>query len=235
MTTLFSQLKTELITLAQNSNNNPARFFKQGPGEYAEHDKFLGIKIPDVRKLAKSFKDINKEDVLVLLKSPYNEYRLLALFFIIDRYQKGSADIKIEMYQIYVENINFVNNWNLVDSSAHFILGAHVYHGLIEKDILLTLLDSEILWHRRIAIIASWYHIRQNNFDTTLDFAKKLLSDKHDLIHKAVGWMLREIGKRDKIILKDFLDQYAQNMPRVMLRYAIEHFDDVEYQVYLKK
>ncbi len=235
MTTLFGQLQTELIALTPISNNGSARFFKQGPGEYAEHDKFLGIKIPDLRKLAKSFKDIQQEDILILLKSPYNEYRLLALFFIVDRYQKGSKEIKIQTCQTYIENIDSVNNWNLVDSSAHLILGAHVYHGLIEKDILLNFIDSEILWHRRIAIISTWYYIRQNNFDMTLHFAKKLLSDKHDLMHKASGWMLREVGKRDKIVLKNFLDQHAQDMPRVMLRYAIEHFDEAEYRMYLQK
>lgn len=235
MSNLLDQLHQELLDLAKNSKHNSAMFFKQGAGDYAEHDTFVGIKNPDLRKLAKKYRDIDQSEMLILLHSPYNEYRLLALFFMVERYQKGSAKIKDQMYQIYIQNLNFVNNWNLVDASAQFIVGPHLYHNFVDSNSIKKLINSDNLWHRRIAIIALLYHIRQNSFDMTLDLSEKLLHDKQDLIHKAVGWMLREVGKGDRSVLKSFLNTHAHVMPRVMLRYAIEHFDNDERQHYLKK
>ncbi len=226
-------LKKHLLDLQQGSDYKSDRFFKKNSGDYAQQDKFLGIKVPDLRKLVKKIKDINLENILELLQSPYNEYRLLALFFLVDKYQQGDVAVKKEVYDFYIKNIVFVNNWNLVDSSAHLILGAHLYYKLASEDVIHTFSNSNNLWHKRIAIVATWYFIRKNNFELTLKISKKLLSDNHDLIHKAVGWMLREVGKKDKNILIKFLDQNAIYMPRTSLRYAIEHFDDIRRKSYL--
>ena len=234
MSDLLVTLQKTLLKLAEESNYNPSIFFKQEKGSYAEHDKFLGIKNPILRKLVQEYSALDLKDIIILLQSEYNESRLLALFFMVNRYQKGDQFLKNKIYQFYLENIDYVNNWNLVDSSAHYILGNHIYHQYEDKNILFQLVDSDNLWHRRIAIVSSWYYIRNDSFELTFKFAQKLLLDKHDLIHKSVGWMLREVGKRNKEKLKLFLNKHASSMPRTMLRYAIEHFEKVERINYLK-
>jgi 3-methyladenine DNA glycosylase AlkD len=233
MNSSFNFLKKELLELEQKSQYKSDRFFKKNSGDYAHQDKFLGIKVPDLRKLVKEIKDINLENILELLQSPYNEYRLLALFFLVDKYQQGDIAVKKEVYNFYIKNIIFVNNWNLVDSSAHLILGAHVYYKLASEDIINKFSISNNLWRKRIAMVATWYFIRKNKFELALTISKKLLSDNHDLIHKAVGWMLREVGKKDKNTLINFLDQNVIYMPRTALRYAIEHFDDIARKKYI--
>lgn len=197
-------------------------FFKTGPGEYSEHDQFLGVSVPDLRIVAKAGASLSLEEIQQLLESPFNEERALALMILTNRYQKGESQIKEEAYHFYMQNLAYVNNWNLVDGSAPGILGAHLYNG--KKDVLETLARSNILWERRIAILATHYFIKQDDFAWTLKLAKILLDDPHDLIHKAVGWMLREVGKREEKSLRQFLDLYAAKMPRTMLRYAIERF-----------
>jgi 3-methyladenine DNA glycosylase AlkD len=159
---------------------------------------------------------------------------LLGLFLLVNRYQKGDLVAKKEVYDFYMQHIGAVNNWNLVDSSAHLILGAHLYDGLESEDLLYDFATSKDLWLKRIAIVATWYYIRKNQLELTLKISKKLLSDDHDLIHKAVGWMLREVGKKDKTILVSFLDENATRMARTTLRYAIERFDDELRMNYLK-
>lgn len=208
-----------------------ARFFKTEPGNYAAHDQFMGVPVPTLRTIAKEYKNLSLHDLQILIKSPFNEERLLALFILVMRYQKGNAVTKNECYEFYLRNIKQVNNWNLVDSSAHLILGAHLADK--DKKLLFTLASSDILWERRIAMIATWHFIRQNDLSWTFKVARILLHDSHDLMHKAVGWMLREAGKKDDDQLIAFLDEYATTMPRTMLRYAIERFEPTKRTFYL--
>ncbi|MDR3441812.1 MAG: DNA alkylation repair protein [Legionella sp.] len=206
-------------------------FFKTGPGDYAEHDQFIGVSVPNIRKIAKQYRSLSRTELNTLISSPINEERLLALFILVDQYQRESVPIKSELYQFYLDNIKQVNNWNLVDASAYLIMGAHLVHA--DKTILINLAHSDALWERRIAIVSTWYFIRQNDLQWTMSIAKILLHDKHDLIHKAVGWMLREAGKKDLLLLVAFLNEYAHQMPRTMLRYAIEKFTPEERKVFL--
>lgn len=225
-------LRSELELLKKPAQERKAIYYKTGPGDYAEHDQFMGVSVPDLRKIAKRYQALLPLPLLQeLLYSPINEERLLALLILVTRYQKGDADLKQTIFQFYLTHINQVNNWNLVDASAHWIVGAH----LLDKDkaLLFTLPESINLWEKRIAIVATWYFIRNNNFDCTLKLAEKLLCDNHDLIHKAVGWMLREVGKRNQTILIEFLDIHAYQMPRTMLRYAIERLMPTTRKTYL--
>lgn len=208
-------------------------FFKTAPGEYAAHDKFMGVAVPTVRKVAKDFAHISLDEIHQLLMSAYNEERLLALFILVMHYQKADVEGKNDLYQFYLNNMSQVNNWNLVDSSAHLIIGAHVWNG--GTDILIRYAKSDNLWERRIAILSTLYFIRKKECALTFAIAKLLLHDAHDLIHKAVGWMLREAGKEDIQQLEAFLNEFASQMPRTMLRYAIEKFPEDQRKIYLKK
>ena len=208
------------------------RFFKTGPGEYGEGDIFIGITVPELRKLAKEYKTIGPNEINQLLQSPMHEERLLSLFLLIYRYSKGGEPEKKKIYELYLNNTNFINNWDLVDSSAGQIVGAFLFDK--SKKPLYDLVKSENLWERRISIISTFYFIKHNQFSDTLKISKILLSDKEDLIHKAVGWMLREVGKRDISTEEKFLKKYFKKMPRIMLRYAIEKFPESKRQRYLK-
>lgn len=222
-----SQLK-QSITL---DTNKATRFFKTDPGSYAAHDQFLGVTVPSLRMIAKQYKNLSLHDLQILIESPLNEERLLALFILVTQYQEGDVSTKTACYDFYMHNLKQVNNWNLVDSSAHLILGAHFVDR--DKTILTMLANSESLWERRIAIIATLHFIRQSNLSWTFKIARILLHDSHDLMHKAVGWMLREAGKKDKTQLIAFLNEHASIMPRTMLRYAIERFDQEQKKIYL--
>ena len=208
------------------------RFFKTGPGEYGEGDVFIGVTVPELRKLAKEYKTIGINEIKQLLKSEIHEERLLSLFLLIHRYSKGDEPEKKRIYELYLKNTKFINNWDLVDSSAGHIVGAFLFDK--SKKPLYDLVKSNNLWKRRISIISTFYFIKRNQFSDTLKISKILLSDKEDLIHKAVGWMLREIGKRNMSIEEDFLKKHYKNMPRTMLRYAIEKFPESKRQRYLK-
>lgn len=223
----LDNLYKALHELVESGTSDPTRFFKTGTGSYSEHDRFLPITNPDLRKLVKSYRDLSDEDIIELLSSVYNQYRLLALFILVEKYQKGTVADKNHIYKIFIDHIDQVNNWNLVDSCAHLIVGAHVHAGLANSVILEKLVVSPVLWHRRIGIVATWYHIRQGSFDMTLLLANRLLQDQHDLMHKAVGWMLREVGKKDEFVLRQFLEKYGKSMPRTMWRYAIERLSDI--------
>ena len=229
----LSHVRTLLQQYAQVPKEKQSYFFKTGPGHYAEHDKFLGITIPNLRKIAKSNQNLAHEDIQKLIKSPYNEERLMALFILVEQYKLGDEAVKSRIYQFYLSQLNQVNNWNLVDASAPFIMGAYLYQK--NKELLITLAQSEVLWERRIAIVSTLYFIRHNDLEWTFKIAQFLLHDKHDLIHKAVGWMLREAGKKDQNQLIDFLEQYATQMPRTMLRYSIERFPEQQRKGYLSK
>jgi 3-methyladenine DNA glycosylase AlkD len=197
-------------------------FFKTGPGQYGEGDIFLGIRVPAARKLAKEYKHLPFKEILSLLQSPYHEVRLFALISLVNAFTNGDEIIRKKIYDLYLANTKHINNWDLVDLSAPNIVGAY----LLERDRkpLYQLAKSKSLWERRIAVLATFSFIRNNQFDDCLKTAEILLKDKEDLIHKATGWMLREAGKRDTKILEDFLRKHCRTMPRTMLRYAIEKF-----------
>ncbi|MBP9729710.1 MAG: DNA alkylation repair protein [Gammaproteobacteria bacterium] len=239
MPTLSIDLKKLQKMLRKSANpvsaSNP-RFFKIGPGDYAEHDRFLGVTVPALRKLAKTFEDLSLPDIKKLLQSRFNEERQLALFMLVNRYKQGNRTEKTRIYDFYLKHLAYVNNWNLVDASAHLIMGAELFNkNNKDKTILKSLAMSDNLWERRVAIVSTWTFIQNNDFQWTLKIAKQLLKDSHDLIHKAVGWMLREVGKKDVQVLITFLDRHAPKMPRTMLRYAIEHFSADERKMYLQR
>jgi len=217
------QAHAALLALA---NPNKAEFltgfFKTGKGQYAEGDRFLGIMVPAIRQLARQFRQLGLTDCERLLQSAYNDERLLALLILVEQYRKGDAGIKNRVYQVYLNNRHRVNNWNLVDSSAHYIVGAHLLQQ--DRSLLYQLAQSRSLWERRIAVLATLAFIRAGDFADTLKLTEQLLGDEHDLMHKACGWMLREVGKRNQSVLEGFLRQHNAVMPRTMLRYAIERF-----------
>ena len=207
-------------------------FFKTGPGEYGEGDIFLGVKVPEVRKLAKEYQDILIKEIKQLLKSHIHAERLLALLILIHKFSKGNDPTKKSIYELYLKNTQFVNNWDLVDLSAGHIVGAF----LMEKSRkpLYRLARSKYLWERRISIISTFHFIKHYEFSETLKIGEILISDEEDLIHKAVGWMLREVGKRDLQTEEKFLKKHYKKMPRTMLRYAIERFPEAKRKRYLK-
>ncbi len=226
---------TKITNQLKALGNKPAAehaqgFFKTGPGQYGEGDIFLGIKVPVLRTVAKEHCDIALDDAVELLQSPLHEVRLLALFIMVLQYERGGNETVI--YRAYLTNTHRINNWDLVDGSAADIVGAHLFER--DRKPLYRLAISKSLWERRIAIIATLYFIRRNQFDDTLAIADILLNDQEDLMHKAVGWMLRETGKRDLKAEEKFLLPRYQKMPRTMLRYAIERFPEPKRLTYLK-
>lgn len=208
-------------------------FFKTKKGQYGEGDIFWGIKVPVQRIISKKFKDLSLEDIQNLLDNKVHEVRLTGLFILIERY--NISDNKKEIFDFYLKNTRNINNWDLVDLSAPKILGDFLINNSKETKVLYNLVKSDNLWERRIAILSTFTFIKNNNFEETLKIAEILLKDEHDLIHKSVGWMLREIGKRDKNKEKEFLNNYYRIMPRTMLRYSIEKFDSKEKEFYMKK
>lgn len=208
------------------------RFFKTGPGEYGEGDVFVGIKVPVLRKLAQEFADLALQETRTLLISRIHEERLLALLILVRMFDRGDDFIRREIYDLYLKNTAYVNNWDLVDLSAPSIVGTYLADK--SRAPLYRLAKSKNLWERRIAIISTFHFIKKGEFAETLKIAEILLFDRHDLIHKAVGWMLREIGKRHPQTEEKFLNRYYQKMPRTMLRYAIEKFPQMQRQRYLK-
>ncbi|MDR1056855.1 MAG: DNA alkylation repair protein [Prevotellaceae bacterium] len=211
-------------------------FFKTGKGQYAEGDRFLGIVVPAQRKIAKLYyKDIALSDLSELLKSAWHECRLTTLLMLTMKMAKEKKpDVSQAIVDFYLSHLDYINNWDLVDLSAPYILGKRLLDN-DDKLLLYDLADSGELWRQRISIISTLYFIRNQHFNTSFALAEKLLYHKHDLIHKAVGWVLREIGKRDRDLEREFLDHYHQTMPRTMLRYAIEHFEQTERKHYMEK
>lgn len=212
-----------------------AWFFKTGPGQYAEGDKFLGVTVPNQRKIAKKYKDLPLKDTEKLITSPWHEERLTGLFILVGAYQKGDERTKKQIYECYISHTEFINNWDLVDSSAGYIVGPQLENSPKKMEVLTTLAKSSLLWERRIAMLSTFYYIMNGKPEEAIIIAEMLLNDEHDLIQKAVGWMLREIGKRvDRQLLVDFLKTRYKTMPRITLRYAIEHFDQPTRQKYLR-
>ena len=207
-------------------------FFKTGPGEYGEGDKFLGLKVPVIRKIANANTDLTFSELQKLLDSKYHEDRLAALLILVKIFPKSGDEEKEKIFNFYLKNTANINNWDLVDLSAPKITGEYLLTR--NKDIIFGLAASDNLWERRIAVLTTFRFIKENQYNTSLDICLKLLNDPHDLIHKAVGWMLREIGKRDLKAEEDFLKIHYKQMPRTMLRYAIEKFPEKKRLAYLK-
>lgn len=219
----------------KESAQGAMRFFKTGKGEYGEGDLFYGIKSPVLRKLSKEYKDLSLFEIEKCLQSKIHEERLLGLFILVLQYQQSSklGDEKkhLEIYKLYFKNKAHVNNWDLVDLSAPHISGHFYFH--YKSSDLNKILNSKNLWDRRIAVLSTFYFIRQENFDLPLKVLEKRLYDKEDLMHKACGWMLREIGKKDKTQLVQFLEKHAATMPRTALRYAIEKMSEKEKKYFM--
>ena len=208
------------------------RFFKTGQGQYGEGDIFYGASVPEMRIVSRKYKDINLDDVQELLKNEYHECRLVALLILVDRYEHAKNDVeRKKICNMYLKNTKYINNWDLVDLSSHEIVGEYLLDK--PKSILLNLAKSKNLWEKRIAVISTFTFIREGEFNTSLKIAKILIEDKHDLIQKAVGWMLREIGKRDLRQEETFLKTHYKKMGRTALRYAIEKFPEGLRQKYL--
>lgn len=214
-------------TIAAHSS----RFFKAGPGEYGEGDRFHGVRVPVLRSLVKKYRNASLRTTLSLQKSKWHEERLLAVLLLVDKYKRGSPEPKDAVYAAYLQHRSFINNWDIVDSSAHLIVGPHL--ATRSREPLFELARSEGLWDRRIAMMATYHFIRNNEFTDALKIARILRDDHHDLIHKVVGWMLREIGKRDRDIEEAYLQKHYNKMPRTMLRYAIEKFPPTLRKAYL--
>lgn len=206
-------------------------FFKAGKGEYAEGDRFIGVVVPEQRKIAKRFRELPMRGVQSLLKDPFHECRLTGLLILAEKFRRGDEDERARIVDCYIGHLDWVNNWDLVDSSAYPILGAW----LIDRDrgILGELARSGHLWRQRVAIIATLAFIKADEYDDTLEIADLLLHHEHDLIHKAVGWMLREVGQRNQEVEEGFLLTRYKGMPRTMLRYAIEKFPEERRKAYL--
>ncbi len=232
---MLGELKKELraYAIAEKAAFFP-RFFKTGPGEYGEGDQFLGITVPNTRNVAKKFKDLKLSDIETLLLSPWHEERLTALHIMVYRFNKADQNVRQELFEFYLNHTDRINNWDLVDTSARDIVGGYIYDHQELLPRLDELAESDLLWDRRIAMIATFYFLTKAEPDITIRIATKLLHDKEDLMHKAVGWMLREMGKRcDRLVLTDFLNHHYKVMPRTTLRYAIEHFDEPTRKAYL--
>jgi len=206
-------------------------FFKTGPGEYGEGDKFLGIRVPVLRGLVREYAHLKLNSVVRLLHSPWHEERLLAVLLLVRQYDKADPTERAHIYAVYVLSLRYINNWDIVDSSAPQIVGRHLAGK--GRATLVELAKARLVWSRRVAMLATFHTIRQGRYADTLAIAKLLLGDEHDLIHKASGWMLREVGQRDRAALERFLDRHASRMPRTMLRYAIEKLPEARRQGYL--
>lgn len=229
----ISALRARLHKLASPADAKVAqRFFKTAPGEYGAGDRFIGIRVPVLRKLAGEYRALPLTEVTALLHSTIHEERLLALLILVGSYARADDAGRANIYALYLKNLDRVNNWDLVDSSAPYIVGPEL--AARSREVLFRLARSKNLWHRRVAMLATFHFIRQNDFADALRLAKLLRDDEHDLMHKAVGWMLREIGKRDVVVLRKFLDRHAARMPRTMLRYAIEKLPERERKRYLQ-
>lgn len=231
----ITQLKSALRAKA-NPGKVPIlqRFFKTGKGEYAEGDKFLGITVPEQRKIAKTFENISLSKLAALLKSIYHEERHTALIIMVAQYKRGHVETQKAIYDLYLDNIKYINNWDLVDVSAEYIVGAWLEDK--NKSVLIEMAHSNLVWKRRIAMLSTFCYIKKGNSKWALKIAAILVEDEHDLIQKAVGWMLRELGKRCSLQEEEkFLKKHYQRMPRTMLRYAIERFEKKKRLEWLKK
>lgn len=233
MTSKVKTIKRDLGRIGRDEKAKASmRFFKTGPGEYGEGDRFIGVSVPDLRRLARQYDDLTLDEMAELLGSSIHEERLLALIIMVRVYEQSDRATRRKLYQLYLANTRHINNWDLVDLSAHHIVGDYLYDR--SRAPLYRLARSRSLWERRIAVLATFHLIKNGDFDDAFAIAERLLSDDEDLIHKAVGWMLREIGNRNLASEERFLKRHHAVMPRTMLRYAIEKFPEGKRQRYLK-
>ncbi len=217
---------------SRDKANHLQRFFKTGKSEYGEGDIFIGLTMPQQREIAKKYYGLSLPKLRELLKSRIHEHRMTALIILVEKYKKSSEREKENIFGLYLANTDRINNWDLVDLSCPGIVGNFLLNK--DKKILYELAHSENLWKRRIAIVSTYSFIKKGEFDDTLAISEMLLGDKHDLMHKAVGWMLREVGKRDENILEKFLKEHHSELPRTTLRYAIERFDEEKRKKFLR-
>ncbi len=221
-----------LINLGDKERaDHSLRFFKTAEGEYGEGDRFLGIRVPVLREKVRQFREADLSAAEELLRSPWHEVRLFAVFLLVDKFRRKKPDLKAEIMKVFTANLDRINNWDLVDSSAPCLTGPWFWEN--DRSLLGTWVKSDSLWLRRIAVMSTFYFIKQNHYEETLAFCEELLDDREDLIHKATGWMLREIGNRDKKTETDFLEKFHTRMPRTMLRYGIEKFPAEERKSWL--
>ncbi|WP_336731887.1 DNA alkylation repair protein [Chryseobacterium sp. VD8] len=236
MSIILKEIKEALNELSiPEKADSSAKFFKNGKGEYGEGDLFLGVKVPDQRSVAKEFyAGVSMEELSKLLSSQYHEHRLTALFMLISKFEKTKDKaVKDDIVEFYLNHLQHINNWDLVDSSCYKILGRYAFEN--QKDeILRTLSDSEEMWHKRIAVVGTMHYVKKGSFDLTKEFVTKNLKHTHDLMHKANGWLLREMGEKNEAELINFLNKHYKEMPRTSLRYAIEKLDEDLRQDYLK-
>lgn len=233
MTAKEIQLELEKDSTPEKRDFLP-HFFKTGKGGYGEGDKFIGVIVPDIRKIAKANKSLPSNELTNLLNNEYHECRMCALFILVEKFKKANEADRKQIVDFYLAHSNRINNWDLVDLSSKDILGEY----LIDKEdrkILYKLAKSELLWDQRIAVIATFAFIKKGDFTDIINLSEQFLSHKHDLMHKAVGWMLREAGKRDKTVLTNFLNKHHKVMPRTMLRYSLEKLIAEEKAYYMKK
>ena len=229
-----SEIEKALLTAGNSEKaSGMQRYFKTGKGEYGEGDIFIGITTPEMHRFVKTYKHVALTEAVKLLASPYHEIRACALQIMVEQYQKGDENLRETIVQSYLLNTARINNWDLVDSSAPDIIGEHLLTR--DRGLLYTLAASQLLWEQRIAIISTLTFIRHGDFTDTLKLAKLLLPHKHDLMHKAVGWMLREVGKRHRETLTVFLQGHRLAMPRTALRYAIEHYSEAERKAFMQR
>ncbi|MCG6975561.1 MAG: DNA alkylation repair protein [Acidiferrobacterales bacterium] len=229
---VLKEIRSKLEQVASKEDaTNLQRYFKTGPGEYGEGDRFLGVRVGPLRKLAKQYRTLPFSDVESLINSAYHEERMLALLILVEQFQRGAAEDQKRIFNLYLHNLRNINNWDLVDISAPRIVGGYLREH--DRKRLYSLARSPHLWSRRVAMMATLFFISHDDFDDSLKIADLLLNDKHDLIHKAVGWMLREVGNRDRQVEEKFLKSRYKNMPRTMLRYAIEKFPPARRKRYL--
>lgn len=215
---------------------NLSRFFKTAEGQYGYGDKFLGITVPIQRDIVKKYyKDINLEEIDSLLHNEYHEVRLSSLLLLTYKMKNSSFDEQTKIVDLYLKNTKYINNWDLVDLSASQIIGSYLHDNNLDRRILYDLAASSDLWEQRIAIISTHYFIKNNEFEDIINISKILLQSKQDLIQKAIGWMLREVGKKNYDVLYNFLLEYSKQMPRTMLRYAIEKFDSKTREMFMKR
>lgn len=230
----LSEIKRALRKKATKERAEASKwFFKTGKGEYGEGDRFIGVRVPDQRAVEKQFRDMPLAQVVQLLQSSIHEHRLTAVILLTEQFKRADEAGQKAIYDAYLKNTKWVNNWDIVDSSAHKIVGAYLLDR--SRKPIYTLAKSKDLWEKRIAMITTAWFIKEGDFTDTLALAKQFLNEEHDLMHKAVGWMLREMGKVDEKPLRDFLDQHAHEMPRTMLRYAIERLPESMRKTYLAR
>lgn len=232
---LYQEIENEIKAHGNiNKREVLQRFFKTGKGQYGENDSFLGVIVPITRTIAQKYKNASLNDIIKLLMSEWHEVRLCALLIMTEQWKKADTSLKKKIFECYITNIKRINNWDLVDLSAPTIIGGY----LLDKprDIIYEMAESNSLWKNRIAIVTTLAFIKNKDSDDTYNLALKMMKHKHDLIHKAIGWMLRESGKRDDSIrLFNFVDKHRREMPRTMLRYAIEKFSDQERKYLMRK